>query len=116
MPSAPIIVVVLMLCGNSLADLTDLNLGLKGLDSTFFPGVSSDVQVHGGFADEHAQTASTILAEVKNLLSSSGASTVVTVSGSAHHTHSPFLTTSMSCRLAIRWGPHSPNWTRCSSR
>ena len=103
-----------MLCGNRLADLTDLNIGLKGLDSTFFPGVSSDVQVHGGFADEHAQTASTILAEVKKLLSSSGASTVVTVSGSAHHACSPFLITSMYCRLVIHWELHAPNWTPCS--
>ncbi|PIL25568.1 hypothetical protein GSI_12376 [Ganoderma sinense ZZ0214-1] len=62
-----------------LSDLTDLNFGLKTLDSTLFPGVSSSVQVHGGFADQHAKTASIILTEVKNLLSSTGASTVVAV-------------------------------------
>ncbi len=60
--------------------MTDINIGLKSLDSTLFPGVSSSVQVHSGFADAHAETATTILGEVKKLLSSSGASTVVTVS------------------------------------
>ncbi|KAI1789485.1 alpha/beta-hydrolase [Ganoderma leucocontextum] len=61
------------------SDLTDINLVRTPLNSTLFPGVSSDVQVHGGFADEHAKTATIILDEVKKLLSSYGASTVVAV-------------------------------------
>ena len=64
---------------NSLSDLTDINFILKNLDSTLFPGVSSDVEVHGGFADEHAKTATTILAEVNKQLSATGASNVVVV-------------------------------------
>ncbi|KAI1789472.1 alpha/beta-hydrolase [Ganoderma leucocontextum] len=62
-----------------LSDLTDIDIGLENLDSTLFPGVSSAVQVHSGFADQHAKTATTILGEVKKLLSSSGASTVVAI-------------------------------------
>lgn len=38
-----------------LADLTDLDLFQQELDSTLFPGLSSDIKVHGGFADEHAR-------------------------------------------------------------
>ena len=64
----------------SLSDLTDVNIFTKNLDSGLFPGVSSDIWVHGGFADEHAKTASTILSSVKSLISSKGASTVICVS------------------------------------
>lgn len=67
--------------------MTDLSIAQKNLDSTLFPGVSSSVLVHSGFADQHAKTASIILAEVKKLLSSSGASTVVSVSTAAHHAY-----------------------------
>ncbi|VDC03298.1 unnamed protein product [Peniophora sp. CBMAI 1063] len=55
--------------------LTDVDFVFADLDSTLFPGAPSGVQVHKGFADEHAQTATDILASVKSLLSShSGAS------------------------------------------
>lgn len=36
----------------SLSDLTDLDIAMENLDSTLFPGVSSSVQVHSGFANE----------------------------------------------------------------
>ncbi|KAI0751667.1 alpha/beta-hydrolase [Daedaleopsis nitida] len=62
-----------------LSDLTDLNIATKSLDTSLFPGVSSAVQVHGGFADEHAKTAGTILTEVKALLSQTGSSNVFLV-------------------------------------
>jgi predicted lipase len=63
----------------SLADLTDGDLILGPLDSTLFPGLSSSIQVHQGFANEHAKTAQTILAAVLTLLSQhSGSSVVVT--------------------------------------
>jgi hypothetical protein len=39
----------------SLADLTDVNLVLGGLDPTLFPNISSSIQVHDGFADEQAK-------------------------------------------------------------
>lgn len=64
----------------SLSVLTDVNIPLKNLDSKLFPGVSSSVQVHGGFADQHAQTASIILTAVKSLLSETGSSNVFLVS------------------------------------
>ena len=38
-----------------LADLTDLNFFLQGLDPTLFPGLPSSIQVHEGFANEHAK-------------------------------------------------------------
>ncbi|KAF8258441.1 alpha/beta-hydrolase [Lactarius quietus] len=59
-----------------VADLTDLNFFLTNLDSTLFPGLSSSIQVHSGFAAEHAKTAQKILSEVKKLLTKNGASSV----------------------------------------
>ena len=53
---------------------------LTSLNTTLFPGVSSDAQVHNGFAAEYAKTEFIILDEVKKELSSSGASTVIAVS------------------------------------
>jgi hypothetical protein len=38
-----------------LADLTDFDLSLQGLDPTLFPDLPSSIQVHGGFANEHAK-------------------------------------------------------------
>ena len=49
------------------------------LDTKLFPGVSSRVQVHGGFRDEHKKTALTILTEVKRLMSVTGSKSVVAV-------------------------------------
>jgi predicted lipase len=63
-----------------LADLTDLNIRLTNLNSALFPGLSSSIQVHSGFAAEHAKTATTILAAVSRLLARHGSSSV-TVTG-----------------------------------
>ncbi|KAF8493037.1 lipase class 3 family protein [Russula emetica] len=60
-----------------LADLTDLNFFLQGLDPTLFPGLPSSIKVHEGFANEHAKTAATILAAVLALLKNHNASSVV---------------------------------------
>jgi hypothetical protein len=38
----------------SFADLTDLNFALAPLDQSLFPGVSTTVEVHSGFAAEQA--------------------------------------------------------------
>ncbi|KAJ8595223.1 alpha/beta-hydrolase [Rhizopogon salebrosus TDB-379] len=62
-----------------LSDLTDVNFIMEKLNSTLFPGVNSDVEVHGGFADEQALTASIILDEVKSLISQYNANTVTLV-------------------------------------
>ena len=50
------------------------------LSSSLFPGVPGGALVHNGFRDAHSATASTILAQVQNLISSKGATSVVAVS------------------------------------
>ncbi|KAG1872460.1 alpha beta-hydrolase [Suillus subalutaceus] len=62
-----------------LADLTDANALTRRLDPTLFPGVDSNVEVHRGFADEHALTASIILKEVKSLISQYNAKSVTLI-------------------------------------
>lgn len=62
------------------SDLTDVDFFLKGLDTKLFPGVKSSVKAHNGFLEEHEKTASQILAEVKKLISTTGATQVITVS------------------------------------
>ena len=52
---------------------------MKNLDSTLFPGVESSVQVHSGFANEHAQTAAIILDQVKSLIARYDATSVTLV-------------------------------------
>ncbi|KAI0781969.1 Alpha/Beta hydrolase protein [Abortiporus biennis] len=59
--------------------LTDIEIPMTNLDSKLFPGVSSNVLVHEGFANQHALTAATILAEVKRLISLHSATTVTLV-------------------------------------
>ncbi|KZV63744.1 alpha/beta-hydrolase [Peniophora sp. CONT] len=61
------------------SDLTDLNFVLDDLDSTLFPGAASGAQVHSGFADEQAKTATDILASVKSLLSAHSGASVTTI-------------------------------------
>lgn len=67
---------------SSLSVLTDAEVILDSLNTSLFPGVSSDVQVHDGFQDQHALTASKILAEVKRLMSAHGTNSVTCVSNS----------------------------------
>ncbi|KAJ3476600.1 hypothetical protein NLI96_g11047 [Meripilus lineatus] len=62
-----------------LSLLTDANIIQRNLNSNLFPGISSSIYVHSGFADQHEETASTILTEVKRLISSKGATTVTLV-------------------------------------
>jgi predicted lipase len=62
-----------------LSLLTDANILLDPLDPALFPGVPSSVLVHSGFMNAHASTATKILAEVKKLISSKGATSVTTV-------------------------------------
>lgn len=65
---------------SSESDLTDVNFFLDDLDTSLFPGMTHAIQVHNGFAAEHAKTADTILTEVKRLLSQTGAKQVITAS------------------------------------
>ncbi|KAI0297461.1 lipase [Multifurca ochricompacta] len=62
-----------------LADLTDANFFLESLDSSLFPGVSSSVQAHNGFASEQASTAPAILSHVRSTMSAFGTSSVTVV-------------------------------------
>ncbi|KAJ7886069.1 alpha/beta-hydrolase [Mycena leptocephala] len=55
--------------GQILALLTDADFFLRGLDPTLFPGLSSSIEVHSGFANEHAKTAALVLAAVQKALS-----------------------------------------------
>ncbi|KAJ7639217.1 lipase class 3 family protein [Roridomyces roridus] len=48
-----------------LADETDVDFFLQHMNTTLFPGLSSSIEVHSGFADEHALTAPSILAAVQ---------------------------------------------------
>lgn len=61
------------------SDLTDVDVPLAALNTTLFPGISSDVEVHSGFQDEHALTADVILAEVQSLMSSKATNNIVAV-------------------------------------
>ncbi|KAH0583082.1 hypothetical protein H2248_010969 [Termitomyces sp. 'cryptogamus'] len=61
------------------SDLTDIEADFTNLDSTLFPGVSSSVEVHEGFAKEQAKTAATILAVVQETISAHGATQVTIV-------------------------------------
>lgn len=65
-----------------MSDLTDVDIFMGNLDSTLFPGVSSSVQVHEGFRNEHAKTALQILSEVKRLMSVKNTKNVAVVNPS----------------------------------
>ncbi|EKM81044.1 hypothetical protein AGABI1DRAFT_105879 [Agaricus bisporus var. burnettii JB137-S8] len=62
-----------------LSVLTDVNILMDPLDTSLFPGVSSDVQVHDGFRNQHALTASPILSEVRRLMSAHNTQSVTCV-------------------------------------
>jgi hypothetical protein len=64
---------------SSMSLLTDVNIVKTSLDPSIFPGVPK-VEVHEGFKIAHQATASQILQEVDNLISSRGATQVITVS------------------------------------
>ncbi|KAJ7623664.1 lipase [Roridomyces roridus] len=62
-----------------LAWATDAEFVLDGLNSTLFPGISSSIEVHSGFADEQAKTAADVLAAVKTAISKFGSNQVTIV-------------------------------------
>jgi len=59
-----------------LADLTDGDIILGNLDSTLFPGISSSIEVHDGFAATQSRSAPGILAAVEKAISMFGAKEV----------------------------------------
>ncbi|TFY56696.1 hypothetical protein EVG20_g8828 [Dentipellis fragilis] len=62
---------------NLTADLTDLDIPMEKLDASLFPGIDPSIRVHTGFADAHARTAQTVLAEVQAALQQYGVQSVV---------------------------------------
>ncbi|KAL0951745.1 hypothetical protein HGRIS_008417 [Hohenbuehelia grisea] len=60
--------------------LTDANVFPRSLNPRLFPNVSSEVQVHGGFASAHEQTADQILEHVQEQLRKTKAKKVYIVS------------------------------------
>lgn len=60
------------------AALADADAGFTSFDSSLFPDLPSGILGHSGFIGEQKNTASTILTEVKRLISSNNASTVIT--------------------------------------
>ncbi|KZT69281.1 lipase [Daedalea quercina L-15889] len=59
--------------------ITDGDAVLGNLNSTLFPGVSSDVEVHQGFADAQASTASDVLSAVQTTMSKYSTSSIALV-------------------------------------
>ncbi|KAI6112577.1 Alpha/Beta hydrolase protein [Pisolithus sp. B1] len=59
--------------------LTDADFFLTNLDSSLFPGIPSDIEVHNGFKDAQALTAPDVLAAVQTTLSKYGATTITLV-------------------------------------
>lgn len=62
-----------------LADLTDADFFLENLNESLFPGISSSIECHSGFANEQAKTATEVLAAVKSAMSKYGTTSVTTV-------------------------------------
>ncbi|KAF8806432.1 alpha/beta-hydrolase [Phlegmacium glaucopus] len=89
-----------------LSDLTDANILMGNLDTTLFPGVSSGVEVHQGFRNEHKKTAFTILTEVKRLMSVTGSKSIVAVGhslgGALAELDALFLTLNLPSSTSIK--------------
>ncbi|KIJ21171.1 hypothetical protein PAXINDRAFT_165906 [Paxillus involutus ATCC 200175] len=59
--------------------VTDVDFFLTNLDSTLFPGISSSIEVHSGFKDEQAKTATLVLSAVKTAMSKYNTTSVTMV-------------------------------------
>jgi len=59
--------------------VTDADIVMTTLDSTLFPGLSSDIEVHSGFADAQAKAATDVLSAVQTTMSQYSASKVAIV-------------------------------------
>jgi len=61
------------------ADLEDADFFLESLSSSLFPGLSSSIEVHNGFAGAQASTATSVLAAVQSGMSKYGTKSVTLV-------------------------------------
>ncbi|KAF9224200.1 alpha/beta-hydrolase [Gyrodon lividus] len=59
--------------------VTDGDFFLTNLDSTLFPGLSSDIEVHNGFGDAQASTATEVLSAVQTAISKYSTTSVTMV-------------------------------------
>ncbi|KAF9224206.1 alpha/beta-hydrolase [Gyrodon lividus] len=59
--------------------VTDADFFLTNLDSTLFPGLSSSIEVHSGFKDAQAKTATEVLSAVQTALSKYSTTSVTMV-------------------------------------
>ncbi|RDB18565.1 Lipase [Hypsizygus marmoreus] len=59
--------------------ITDADSFLDTLDQDLFPGIGTDIEVHNGFAEAHAETANSVLDAVKTALETSGFNQVTLV-------------------------------------
>lgn len=59
--------------------VTDADFFLTSLDSSLFPGISSDIEVHNGFMNAQASTATEVLTAVQTTMSKYGTTTVTVV-------------------------------------
>ncbi|KZT69278.1 lipase [Daedalea quercina L-15889] len=59
--------------------IEDADIVMTNPDSTLFPGLSSDIEVHSGFADAQADTATDILSAVQTTMSTYDTSTIAIV-------------------------------------
>ncbi len=64
---------------DSLSDFTDIHAWMRHLNPILFPGVSTTIMVHSGFANEHEKTAQDILAQVNLTLTHTNAKNVYVV-------------------------------------
>ncbi|KAI0062860.1 alpha/beta-hydrolase [Artomyces pyxidatus] len=62
-----------------LADLTDADFFLGNLDSSLFPGVPSEVEIHSGFAASQARSAPAVLTAVQSALEAHDSKSVTVV-------------------------------------
>ncbi|SJL18753.1 uncharacterized protein ARMOST_22353 [Armillaria ostoyae] len=59
--------------------ITDVNYGLTELDEDLFPGIDSDIEVHSGFKESQADTATDVLAAVTSAISTYSTNSVTVV-------------------------------------
>ncbi|KAN0088316.1 hypothetical protein V8E55_005373 [Tylopilus felleus] len=85
-----------------MAVLTDADFILGGLDSSLFPGLSSDIKVHSGFRNEQSLTASDILSSVQTAISKYGTNSVTLVG------HFSVSTSTISDSCSVLSSHHCP--------
>jgi hypothetical protein len=61
------------------ADATDADAFLEPLNATLFPGLSSSIEAHSGFAAEQAKTATEIISAIQTTIAAHGATQVTIV-------------------------------------